>query len=221
MLRVTLLSVILSVSGLIRASESIGFTGTSFSAGGVSIGGQLIIQTKLKNFDSQSFNDSIKLRLSVNGNLVPDGLILSHNRENQQVNVAPNDSLSLTITINVQGPYFAVGPNGLVIWPIFEDSSSVHDSIFYQMQAYPTGIANVAESNVQVRHVSGMILIQSTTSEQMPVEVELYDAAGRREISAKGLLPVLLPESNLPVGLHFINIQINATRRELIRWIKN
>jgi hypothetical protein len=217
-LSITTILILLSFAS--RAQEDIGFISTAISSGNVTIGNNISVYTKLKNYDSQTFHDTIAFSLAVNGTIVPGGTICPNPVQGQVLNIPTGDSLALTFTIAAQGPYFVSGPNGLIIWPIFEDSSKAHDSIFFQIDAHPLGIRESEKEGSAIKLSNGLLRIYALSEVPEHSTVRIYNSIGSLILKQSNSLPIEIPVYQWSTGVYFIEIESRGDPPQVFKFTR-
>lgn len=118
-------------------------TNTTFTAGM-----SVVYPVWVKNYSSTTFSDVLTLYTAVvdsNGNIGPANIVNTYNAGGMLVTIAPNDSISfsLTDTLNISGSGFRIGIDVIVVWPVASSAVTVDSLTFGITITDPSGINKI------------------------------------------------------------------------------
>lgn len=222
-IRIILLSVFISGCSLLNAASNLGWGATSFSKDTFLYGETLSITTFLKNYSSQTFNDTVRLALKINGILNVNSLIFQNTLPSPPINIAGGDSVPATLSLIITPAYYLVGPDILVIWPKANDGSFAHDSIIdtiIVVDHLATAIDDKADKKLKAFYLNETVFIVNEDAEINLNRVRIFDLFGQ-EISDSPLNGNnSIPFNSQPHGIYFVEVTFNSTERKVLKIAK-
>jgi len=130
----------------------------------------------------------------------------------------PGDTVVNSITVNVSGPQFMVGPSVVVIWPISTGTQALDSLILNINVLAPTGVSDISGDNIKAYIINNSLMVQGEQEIQLK-QVRIYDILGREILNQRN------PSAAIPLpvmgsGVYLTEITYNNNQRKVFRFFK-
>jgi hypothetical protein len=221
-IRITLLVLLIGSSVLLKAAGNLGWGATTFSKDTLFLGDTLFITTSLKNYDTQTYNDSVGFALTINSVLNVNQNIFPNPYPVQPISIPIGDSLPASLIIVITPAYFLVGPDILVVWPKAKGGAQAHDSIVKTIIVLdPTlGIDKQQKNLPSVLYRDNTLFLSSEDPATQLNRVRIFNLLGEELIDAPLNDKNSIPFSKEPNGIYLAEVYYNAREKRVFKVIK-
>jgi hypothetical protein len=132
---------------------------------------------------------------------------------------SPNTALNLPINVPLGNPAFVSGPNGVVIWPIYNGHAgpdSIHISINITHLA---GIEEAPLFKIYLMQHGGVLNVEFGDNQDLVKQVSFYDVSGRQIVSGSADQSHIILTGGWSTGIYFCEITTYKGERRTIRFL--
>lgn len=204
------------------AAIDIGLGTTVFSKDTLPYGDTLHISTFIKNYDTNTFTDSVKFGLKINGIQNVNQNIFPNPIQGQQLNIAAGDSFPVSLIVVITPAYFQVGPDILVVWPIVAGGSPSRDTLVKPIQVViPTDINEpTGENNIKSYWLNNRLFINTDNPSVILEKVNIYNLGGQKIEEEPLGQSNSVPFNTQPVGVYIAEVYYNGNLRKVLKFVK-
>lgn len=189
-------------------------------SGKVNLGYTISINAQVTNDDTVAFAGQLDFGLRNNlQELTQNGNIFNKPPySSQTVTLNPGETVPAIFSVDIETPYFAPGPDVVVVWPI--SSKPVTDSILITLNVQqPTAFINEDEASFNCIILPEKILLQGIAYEKQVKQVRIYNAFGQLMAEYQSGITTEVPTRNLPQGIFLCEVYLNDKSRKVIKFV--
>lgn len=190
--------------------------------GKVNLGYTITINAELTNTDSINFAGQLDFGLRNNsGELTNVATIFNKPTYSNQVPpivINPGETVPAIFSIDIETPYFAPGPDVVVVWPI--STKPIADSILIPLTVLgPNEIAAQEEENFKCLVLSDRLILQEAGTESNVQQVRIYDLYGRliAEPASDNTNQIML--NAIPKGTYLCEVTLANHSKRVIKFV--
>ena len=186
----------------------------------VDLGYTLTIYADVTNYDSVPFQGVINFGLHNNEQiLTTTGIFSQPPYSGDNISLGPGETVPAIFSININHPYFAPGPDVVVVWPIC--NQPISDSILVHLDILdPSGIKDQKEIPFTYAVVKNNILLKASDSRINFQQVRIFNALGQKLSETVSDFISSVPLPALPGGLYFCELITSDGRKVTIRFVR-
>jgi hypothetical protein len=190
--------------------------------GKVNLGYTITINAELTNTDSQDFSGQLDFGLRNNsGELTNVGTIFNKPTYSNQVPpivISPGETVPAIFSIDIETPYFAPGPDVVVVWPI--STKPVADSILIPLLVLsPNDVAMEEAGNFKCLVLSDRLILQDAGTELNVQQVRIYDLYGRLIAEPANYNTNQIMLNAIPKGIYLCEVTMKDNTRRVVKFI--
>lgn len=187
MRRIYLIAFLIISSLCSYAQDTIHFTNTHYFIGGLdtTTNHSFTVTDTMYNFGPHIIGGPISFNAKVNGTIVDSTVYRSASTISPFDSLVPLNPKVVAFTLhNDTAPPFIVGPNTVVIWPVYHVNGSpgyvgVNDSIIINADYYPLGLADAPLAKIFIYQLPGQLAIHLGDAENQVKQVRIYNIIGQ------------------------------------------
>lgn len=131
----------------------------------------------------------------------------------------PGETVPAIFSIDIETPYFAPGPDVVVVWPI--SSKPVSDSILIELNVVgPSNIADKPEAEFSYIVYPGAIALQGLPYQMQVKQVRIYSISGQVFIQHNSGINTEIPLGTLPRGIYLCEVYLSDKSRKVIKFVQ-
>lgn len=187
-------------------------------------GNSAVYPVWVKNYSTTTFSDSLTLYTAVedtNGGIGPINIVSSYN-SNGVITIAPNDSVSfsLTSTYTTSGNGYRLGIDVIVVWPVASSANTVDSLSFNLFIQDPNGVNEIdLMKEIKLFPNPTIDYLQLTSDQTVSINsVRMYDSKGS-EVGVR-LSGNTINVEHLVKGVYSIDIEFNNKKHFKAKFIK-
>jgi hypothetical protein len=187
------------------------------------IGDVVTVFANLQNIDSsQTFSGVVTFGAANNSQIFTGANILSSPPySGTQIQLLPKEKIPALFDIEIDQQYFKVGPDIIVIWPIFQHPAN--DSIFIPINIQlPTGIGEVAANKWTCTAHNDVLQIRVARSTRLLKQVRIFATNGTVIVTQESTENSLdITTQALSQGLYLCELLFQNGERKVLKFIKS
>lgn len=211
-----------ALSGMVNAQVHLQFTTTQFGTISDSIGSGIVLKDSIYNSGSSNFTGNVVAQVRIDSTVYASPVffdsLLYRGTINSLTTPATSDSFSFHIQF-VPG-LFQIGPNVVVIWPVYNGGQAgPNDTIRLTVNVYSTGITESELARAYVWESPGSLHIYFGEAEAHIKEVSIYDLTGRQLYINTAEVPLNIPTSGWQKGIYFCELATYSGQKRIFKII--
>lgn len=190
----------------------------------VALGDTFSFSAFIKNDSTSAFIGVVSFNYSINGTSYAttyDSTGIKFDTSFTNVVIAPGDSISRYLRVNVSQPQFNVGPSVVVIWPRVSAGTNAFaaDSLVLSFNITPpVGIEDLNESDIKLYLLNNSLVIEGMPELSLK-QVRILDIRGREVVSVPNPADnTTLPE--MSSGFYIAEVTYNGNKRKTLRFYR-
>jgi hypothetical protein len=195
---------------------------TSVSDANPLIGDQILINILLKNESfTDTFNGIINFDLANTGGVINNGSIVGKpNYNGTSITLAPLETKTGLFTVQIQGPYFVVGPDIIIVWPIA--SATILDSARTNINIQAAlGIEEDESDNLLLWQNGDELFLQLGNAEKILQGVRIYALNGQLRLTQQLAASTnRIPIKDLPAGVYVAEVRLMNGETYKLKWVR-
>lgn len=194
------------------------------ASGQVGLGYTITINADLTNTDTVDFVGQIDFGLRNNSadlTTTPTNIFsapyYSFSYSNQNIAITPGETVPAIFSVDVESPYFAPGPDVVVVWPI--SNKPIADSIVISLVVVgPNTLMGQPEAEITYLVLTDRIVLQDVPSASFVQQVRIYNVYGQlmSGIQTNGFHEIIL--GNLPKGIYLCEVTLANRSKKVIKF---
>lgn len=184
----------------------------------ISLGYTLTISAEVKNTDTVLFAGNLDFGLRNNSDTLSSfDLFNKPPYSGNQIMLNPGEVVPAVFSIDIDVPYFAPGPDVVVVWPI--SSSPVTDSIliFLNIEG-PSSLKENGSVDFSYIVLNDRILLLPESSETNFQQVRIFNILGQQEAYYSSNFLTEIPVPNLPRGIYLCEMITSDKKVRVIKF---
>jgi hypothetical protein len=131
----------------------------------------------------------------------------------------PGETVPAIFSVDIETPYFAPGPDVVVVWPI--SNKPVSDSILIELNVVgPNSISKEPEAEFNYIISLGVISLQGLPYQKHVKQVRIYNISGQVLIQHNSGINTEIPLGTLPKGIYLCEVYLSDKSRKVIKFVQ-
>ncbi len=214
------LLIIVGTAGSSVASSGIAVTvlGFTMDTVDVHIGYRLTVNAQVRNTDSVLFSDVLDFGLrNSSSQITSPNVFRKPTYSGSQIVLNPDEVVPAVFSVYIDAPYFAPGPDVVVVWPV--SNSPVTDSIeIYLNIENPNGIKQEERDDFTFLVLGNKILLQTMNANLKIQQVRIYNILGQQVSYLHSDFISEIPLPDTPRGIYICEMLASDKKTRVVKF---